>query len=37
MPEHNSDLQMFASCQILDEVTIVFKHTDTCCTKGHYA
>jgi hypothetical protein len=27
MPEHNSDPQIFASCQIF-----VFKHTDTCCT-----
>jgi hypothetical protein len=32
MPEHNSDPQMF-----LNEVTIVFKQTDTCCTKVYNA
>jgi len=29
MSEHNSDPQIFVSCQNLDEVTTVFEHTDT--------
>ena len=29
MPEYNSDPQIFASCQNLDEVTTVFNHIDT--------
>jgi hypothetical protein len=37
MPEHNPDPQIFASCQNLDEETVVFKHNDTCCTKVYYA
>jgi len=37
MPEHNSDPQIFASCQNLDEVTTAFKHTDTHYQSSFYS